>query len=148
MLGISRQTDYATRLVLHLACLEPGAQVAIAEIARVRKLPIPFVRRLVGLLVKAGLLSSCRGSGGGVRLARDAKDISLLNVVEAIEGQVALNHCVDNPEACVMAEHCPGHDAWTGVTRALAANLASIRFDTLARDPLGHLAAHAQAHAL
>jgi Rrf2 family protein len=147
MLGISRQTDYATRLVLHLASLEPGTQVAIAEIARIRHLPIPFVRRLVGQLVKAGLLTSCRGSGGGVRLSRPSHDISLLDVVQAIEGAIALNHCVDHPEACVMADHCPGTGAWTGVTRALVANLAAIRFDTLASDPIGHLAAHAQVHA-
>lgn len=148
MLGISRQTDYATRLVLHLAALEPGTQVAIAEISRVRHLPIPFVRRLVGQLVKAGLLSSCRGSGGGVRLARPAHDISLLDVVQAIEGQIALNHCVDNPEACVMADHCPGNSAWTGVTRALSQNLADIRFDALARSSRGHVAAHVHVHAI
>ena len=147
MLGISRQTDYATRLVLHLAALEPGTQVAIAEIARLRQLPIPFVRRLVGQLVKAGLISSCRGSGGGVRLARPAHEISLLDVVQAIEGAVALNHCVDNPEACVMADHCPGNSAWTGVTRALAENLQAIRFDELAAGPTGHVAAHVHAHA-
>ena len=146
MLGISRQTDYATRLVLHLASLEPGTQVAIAEISRIRRLPIPFVRRLVGQLVKAGLITSSRGSGGGVRLARPAAEITLLDVVQAIEGAIALNHCVDHPEACVLAEHCPGNRAWTGITRALEANLSAIRFDALARGSEGHQAAHARLH--
>lgn len=143
MLSISRQTDYATRLVLHLACLEPGTQVPIAEISRLRLLPIPFVRRLVGLLVKVGVLSSTRGSGGGVRLARAPQDISLLDIVEAIEGELALNLCVGNRKACVLAEGCPGQDAWAGATRVLAQHLASVRFDTLANEPDGHRAAHA-----
>jgi Rrf2 family protein len=146
MLGISRQTDYATRLVLHLACLEPGTQVPIAEISRLRLLPVPFVRRLVGQLVKVGLLLSTRGSGGGVRLARPARDISLLDVVEAIEGTIALNHCVGDGDACVLSEHCPGQSAWTGATRALVQHLASVRFDALASGPDGHRAAHAGVH--
>ncbi len=146
MLGISRQTDYATRLVLHLACLEPGTQVAIAEISRLRLLPVPFVRRLVGQLVKVGLLASTRGAGGGVRLAKPAKDISLLDVVRAIEGDVALNQCVNNLEACVLAEHCPGQSAWAGATRVLVQHLASVRFDVLALGPDGHRAAHAGVH--
>jgi len=54
MLGISRQTDYAARVVLHLACLAPGARVPIADIAKNRMLPLEFVRRIVGELVKAG----------------------------------------------------------------------------------------------
>ena len=147
MLGISRQTDYATRLVLHLACLEPGTQVAIAEIAKVRLLPVPFVRRLVGLLVKEGLVSSSRGSGGGVRLARPAQEISLLDVVQAIEGPVALNHCVGSPQDCGLSEHCPGHSAWTGATQLLTQHLASVRFDVLARCADGHRPAQLGIHA-
>ena len=64
MIGISRQTDYAARLVLHLAALEPETQVSIAEISKLRLLPVAFVRRLVGSLVKAGVLLTARGSGG------------------------------------------------------------------------------------
>jgi len=143
MLGISRQTDYATRLVLHLACLEPGAQVAIAEIARLRLLPVPFVRRLVGLLVKVNVLSSTRGAGGGVRLARHPSEISLLDVVQAIEGPIALNQCVGAPKFCVLSEGCPGHGAWTTATQVLVQHLASVRFDTLANGPEGHRVAHA-----
>jgi Rrf2 family protein len=142
MLGISRQTDYATRLVLHLACLEPGTQVAIAAISKLQLLPIPFVRRLVGLLIKADILKSTRGAGGGIRLARPAGDISLLDVVEAVEGTIALNQCVADRKACVMAEHCPGQSAWSGATRVLTGHLGSVRFDALAHGTQGHVAAH------
>jgi Rrf2 family protein len=120
--------------------------VAIAEISRLRLLPVPFVRRLVGQLVKVGLLTSTRGSGGGVRLARPAREISLLDVVQAIEGTIALNHCVGNETVCVLSEHCPGQSAWTGATQALVQHLASVRFDALAAGPEGHRAAHANLH--
>ncbi|HPC84309.1 MAG TPA: Rrf2 family transcriptional regulator [Thermoanaerobaculaceae bacterium] len=132
MIGIARHTDYAARVVLHLACLEPGAQVTIAEIAENRLLPAPFVRRVVGKLVAAGLLVSTRGMGGGVRLARPAADISLLDVVMAMEGGVALNHCVDNPKACPLAARCPVQRAWTEATRQLEATLGAVTFDQLA----------------
>ena len=72
MIGISRQSDYAARLVLHLACLEPGTRVSIPEISKTRLLPAPFTRRLVGSLVKAGILQTLRGTGGGISLARPA----------------------------------------------------------------------------
>ena len=62
MLQIARHTDYASRIVLHLACLGPGAQASIAEIAEQRMLPAYFVRRLIGKLVQGGILATSRGS--------------------------------------------------------------------------------------
>jgi Rrf2 family protein len=132
MIGIARHTDYAARVVLHLACLEPGTQVTIAEIAEKRLLPGPFVRRVVGRLAEAGLVATTRGMGGGVRLARPASEISLLDVVIAMEGGLALNHCVDNPKACPLAAACPVQRAWTDATRQLEATLGAVRFDQLA----------------
>jgi Rrf2 family protein len=132
MLGITRQTDYAARVVLHLSCLEPGARVTIAQIARQRLLPVAYVRRVMQRLVKAGLLITTRGMKGGVRLARPASEISLLDVVRAVEGHVVLNRCVDNPKACPLAATCPVQRAWTQATRSLEATLATVRFDQLA----------------
>jgi len=132
MTGISRQTDYAARIVLHLACLEPGARATIADVAARRLLPAPYVRRVMGKLVKAGLLRTTRGMGGGVQLARPASKISLLDVVRAMEGGVALNRCVDNPRACPLAATCPVQRAWTAATRQLEGNLDAVRFDQLA----------------
>jgi len=132
MIGIARQTDYAARIVLHLACLEPGARVPIAEIASKRLLPVPFVRRLVGKLVAAGLLASARGMHGGVRLACPASKISLLDVVQSLEGPIVLNRCVDNPNACPLTETCPVQRAWSDATRTLEDTLRSITFNRLA----------------
>ncbi|HLO67441.1 MAG TPA: Rrf2 family transcriptional regulator [Holophaga sp.] len=146
MLGISRQTDYAVRVVLHLACLEEGAQVSIAEISQARDLPMPFVRRLIRPLVAKGILASARGSAGGLRLARKAAEISLLEVVRAMEGEVALNHCVDGHKGCPLSTACPVQSVWAGATQALERHLEGIRFDALAVGPHGHVVAHQKIH--
>jgi Rrf2 family protein len=142
MLQIARHTDYAARIVLHLACLDEGQQASIAEIAKQRLLPAPFVRRLIGKLVKGGILATVRGSGGGIRLGRPASEISLLDLVRVMEGPIALNHCVDNDHACPFTTQCPVQTAWTDATRVLEAQLATTRFDVLATGPEGHKAAH------
>jgi Rrf2 family protein len=142
MLGIGRHTDYAARLILHLACLEPGTRVTIAEVAAQRLLPTAFVRRLVGKLTRVGILATVRGLGGGIRLGKPAAQITLLDLVNAMEGGVALNHCVDNLHACPLAVHCPVQSAWSEVTRTLEGSLAKVTFASLAVDSPRHVDSH------
>jgi Rrf2 family protein len=142
MLQIARHTDYAARIVLHLACLGEGDQASIGEIAEQRLLPEPFVRRLIAKLVKGGILATVRGSAGGIRLGRPASEISLLDLVRVMEGPITLNRCVDNDHACPFTTQCPVQTAWTVATRALEVQLAASRFDVLANGPEGHKAAH------
>ena len=108
MLQIARHTDYAARIVLHLACLGEGAQAAIAEIAEQRRLPEFFVRRLVGKLVQGGILASNRGASGGIRLARPAAQITLLDLVRVMEGPIALNRCLEPGPHLPVRRHLPG----------------------------------------
>lgn len=144
MLQIARHTDYAARIVLHLACLGEGAQASIAEIAQQRQLPEFFVRRLIGKLVRGGILVSSRGAAGGIRLARPAGAISLLDLVRVMEGPIALNPCLEPEHICPMRSGCPVQGAWAEATRALETSLAAVRFDALAGDPTGHRQAHLQ----
>jgi Rrf2 family protein len=143
MIHIARQTDYAARLVLHLSGLDIGASSSIAEISGQRRLPVPFVRRMVARLVAAGILRTARGSGGGVSLGRPAAEISLGDLVDAMEGPIALNECVHEPGACPFGRRCPVQKAWTEVSRALSRHLASIRFDRLAHTGAGNAGAPA-----
>lgn len=132
MQGIGRHTDYAARIILHLATQEPEALVPIATIAERRLLPVPFVRRIVAKLAAARLIDTVRGSGGGIRLARPPAEISLLDVVRAVEGGVVLNRCVDTPHSCPLSTACPVQREWTRVTRNLEADLTTVRFSELA----------------
>lgn len=133
MIGIRRHTDYATRIVLHLSMLREGAKITAEEVARKRLLPRAFVRRIVRRLGAAGILSTTRGAGGGISLSRPPAEISLFDVVEAMEGAPVLNACADNPEACPLAVLCPVQTAWKGATRRMAVSLKSVRFDRLAK---------------
>jgi Rrf2 family protein len=105
MQGILRHTDYALRVVFHLAALGAGARVQVKDIAERRLMPAPFVRRVVARLAANGILSTVRGSGGGVRLARPADAISLLDVVRATRlleehlGSVAFADLLKPPKA-------------------------------------------------
>jgi Rrf2 family protein len=133
MIGIGRHTDYATRIVLHLSMLEEGTKITAEEVARKRLLPRAFVRRIVRRLGEAGILRTIRGAGGGISLARPPSKISLFDIVQAMEGSLVLNACVDNPDACPLAVLCPVQTAWTGITEQLADSLKSVRFDRLAK---------------
>ena len=143
MIRIARQTDYAARLLLHLVSLGEDASASIADISAQRLLPMPFVRRMVAKLVAAGILTTTRGSKGGVQLGRPAAQISLGDLVQAMEGPIALNDCVHLPNACPFMRDCPVQKAWVGASAALAQHLASIPFDALVTATDGHAAAHA-----
>ncbi|HLP03467.1 MAG TPA: Rrf2 family transcriptional regulator [Opitutaceae bacterium] len=145
MISIGRHTDYAARLILHLAALGDDVQVTIREVAAERLLPMPFVRRLISQLTKAKILTAVRGAGGGIRLARPAAEISLLDIVDAMEGGVSLNRCVHDAKACPLAGNCPIHCVWGDVNRQLKENLSAVRFDALARTPK-HMTAHLKLH--
>lgn len=131
MQGILRHTDYAARVVFHLASLGDDARVQVKDIADRRLMPAPFVRRVVARLAAAGILRTVRGSGGGVRLGRPAAGISLLDVVRAMEGGIVLNRCVSDPGACPFSDACPVQRAWCDATRRLEEQLGGVTFADL-----------------
>jgi Rrf2 family protein len=133
MFTIGRHTDYAARIVLHLACLKPGTRVTAREIAAKRLIPPAFIRRIISRLSAAGILATTRGSGGGIALAREASQISLCEVVEAFEGPLSLNGCVVEPGDCPLSVTCPVQGAWVKATRLLSGHLSEVRFGDLAR---------------
>lgn len=136
MIGIGRHTDYAARVILHLAALGEGGHVTVREIAEHRLLPSAYVRRIVARLAAAGLVTTIRGQRGGVRLGRSADRISLLDVIRAMEGGIVLSRCVDEPHTCPLAEFCPVQRAWTSATRELERHLGSVVFSDLVRGPV------------
>lgn len=133
MIAISRQTDYACRIILHLAMLPASSRVTVQEIAKRRIIPRVLVRRLATQLAKARLLTTARGKGGGISLARLPSEISLLDVVEAMEGPLVLNMCTVNPQVCPLMEACPVHDEWVRARALLVEELGQATFDKMAQ---------------
>ncbi|MEJ5199386.1 MAG: Rrf2 family transcriptional regulator [Anaerolineae bacterium] len=133
MLTINRETDYAARVILHLALQPPGSRATAREIARQRLIPAALVRRVVTRLAAAGLIVTARGSDGGITLARPPAEITLLDVVEAMEGPLALNQCTVEPQFCPLMVVCTVHQAWMRARDTLRADLSRVTFADLAQ---------------
>lgn len=128
---ISRRTDYGVRVILDLSAVPQNARVSTQEIAERQNIPSPFLAKIVSQLSLAGLVTTFRGAGGGVTLARPSEEISLLEVIEALEGPIRLNRCVIQPEACPESEHCLVHDIWVKAQAELTSLLDATTFDEL-----------------
>ncbi len=117
MLQISNATGYSLRVVLALVqSHENNGVMTITEIAAAREIPEAFLRKLLRSLINAGIVESKRGYSGGIRLARPPADITVLDVVEAVEGKMGLNECVTKPSICEFVEECPMHEVWMETT--------------------------------
>lgn len=126
---ITRQADYAVRAVLYLAKIGPEMRAATSQIAHEQQIPPSFLAKIVSQLSVAGLLQTSRGARGGVSLARSPEQISLLEVVEAIDGPILLNECVAGNGACTFGDDCPMQPIWCDAQSELVHRLKSTTFD-------------------
>jgi Rrf2 family iron-sulfur cluster assembly transcriptional regulator len=117
--------EYAVRAMMHLASLPKGTVAQIPDISREWDIPEKFLRKIVAKLTKGGLLLSHRGAGGGISLAKSAGKITLLDVIELIEGPLALNRCLINPQFCGRTKSCTVHLVWCEAKTAMRCILNS-----------------------
>jgi Rrf2 family protein len=126
---LTRQADYALRCVLEVARHE---RLSAAEIARRQGLSPSFVAKIVSTLARAGILETHRGAAGGVQLGRPATGITLLDVVQAVEGPIRLTRCVRTPPACDLVDRCPLAPVLQGAQAALLDALGVTLHEVLA----------------
>ena len=129
---ITRQADYAVRAVYHLSKLGPESRAATSHIAEEQHIPPSFLAKIISQLSVAGLLHTSRGARGGVSLARDPEEISLLDVVEAIDGPILLNECVADSSGCTFTKDCPMRPIWCEVQQHLVERLGGTNFAEIA----------------
>lgn len=129
---ITRQADYAIRAVRYLAKQGTEKRSATSTVAKEMKIPPSFLAKIISQLSIVGLLHTSRGARGGVTLARDPSEISMLDVVEAIDGPILLNECVGDPGNCVFIDDCLAHPIWMEVQETLVKRLRETKFDQLA----------------
>lgn len=125
---ITRQADYAIRAVLYISKLEHNQRAATSQIAKHQHIPPSFLAKIISQLSIAGLLQTSRGAHGGVTLARRPEEISMLDVVESIDGPIALNECVTDQNACSFGEDCPMRSIWCDAQEDLVQRLRSTTF--------------------
>lgn len=122
---LSNLADYAVVTMSAAARHCGGGRVSAGELASETGLPAPTVQKVVTKLTAAGLLRSVRGAGGGLQLARPAAAISVADIVEAVEGPIALTQCVDAQE-CEFESGCSVKPHWPVINNALRGALAAI----------------------
>lgn len=116
---LTRAADYAVRVMIHLAGLPAEGRTSRTELARVADVPEPFLAKILQSLVRSGLMTSQRGVSGGFTLGRAASEINMLHVIEAIEGPLFLNRCVNPGEGCQRFEWCAAHHLWVEAQAAM-----------------------------
>ncbi|MBI2330943.1 MAG: Rrf2 family transcriptional regulator [Chloroflexi bacterium] len=124
---ITRQADYAVRAVLHLA-RNGETRTATSVIAEEQRIPPSFLAKIISQLSIAGLLHTSRGARGGVTLAREPKEITLLEVIEAIDGPIQLNECVGDTGTCSFDDNCPLRPVWCEAQEQLVNRLKGTNF--------------------
>jgi Rrf2 family transcriptional regulator, nitric oxide-sensitive transcriptional repressor len=129
---VTRAADYALRATLTLTALPPGARLCLSELADECEVPPAFLYKVLSSLARSGLLASHRGVTGGYELTARARDSSVLDVVEAVDGLPLLNTCVLSG-TCHRAQACPGHPVWIQAQERVREVLAGARLADLAR---------------
>jgi Rrf2 family protein len=130
---ITRQADYAVRSMIHLAALPLNdGRVSTATISKAEAIPLPFLTKVISRLATAGLVTTSRGMGGGVSLARPPVEITLLQVVEAVDGPIVLNHCLLRSGTCAREPFCAAHDVWDEVQTHFVQELNAVTMRELA----------------
>lgn len=126
MLRINRETDYATA-ILSLMARDPLARYSAAWLSAKRCLPAPVVSKILKQLVRAQLLISHRGVKGGYSLARPAEEISIAEVINAIEGPIALTDCIEGGDiACQYSAHCAVSHNWSRINDVFQTALEAV----------------------
>lgn len=130
---VTRESDYAIRSVLYLA-RQPFNKVSfVNEIAEEYEIPRSFLAKILQKLVKAKIVRSYRGVKGGFSLAKQSREITFLDVLESVEGKLAMNVCLVDRKRCSFSRHCPSRDVWSTVQNTIAVSLKKVNFEDLAK---------------
>ena len=132
---LTNTADYAVRAMIHIACLPESAVALRADVARTYGIPSSFMAKILRQLVRAGLLQSSRGVHGGFALARPASEINLLEVIEAIEGPLALTDCMREGPGCEWGDECPANLIWQEVQTGMGESLRRATLEALVSAP-------------
>jgi len=134
MLRITKQSDYGIVLMTLFAGAGGGRVHSTRDLAAGAKLPLPTVSKILKALARAGLLQSHRGVKGGYRLARDPAEISVEEIIRALEGPIAITECIDGPNECEIERTCPVRTNWQRINGAVTDALAAIRLSEMAAE--------------
>jgi FeS assembly SUF system regulator len=144
MIRLTRQSDYGIVLMTRLAA-QPELGQSAPDLAMALEIPLPMVSKTLKLLAKAGLLVSQRGAKGGYSLPRPASEISIADIIEALEGPIAITDCTDetlSAHDCSRESICSVRDHWHVINRAVSRALSAVSLADMVHPPPSQTLVH------
>jgi FeS assembly SUF system regulator len=133
MIRITKTTDYGIVLLTYMAD-DPERRYNAPELAHEVQLPLPMVSKILKILARDGLLASHRGVNGGYALSRPPRQITVSEIITALEGPIAITECIDDgPGECVQEAVCPLRSNWQLINAAIRGALDGLRLSDMAR---------------
>jgi FeS assembly SUF system regulator len=133
MLRVTKIADYGIVMLTYLAA-HPGTTHNARDMARATRLPLPVVSKVLKLLAREGVLESHRGTKGGYGLARHPRDISVAEIIRALEGPIAVTECTDRVNGdCDFETRCPVRTNWQRINTAIHQALEGITLEEMAQ---------------
>lgn len=130
---LSRKIDYALRAVEYMSSQPRKKPVQLEEIAKAQGIPEKFLSKILQTLVRSGILESVRGYGGGYWIGKPCKQVTIQNIIEAVDGPIAINHCTGKKIRCRQVEKCRMHDVMKNVQDAMLSILGNTTLADIAR---------------
>ncbi|HKW52442.1 MAG TPA: SUF system Fe-S cluster assembly regulator [Stellaceae bacterium] len=134
MIILSKLADYGVIVASHLAA-DQERQMTAAALATEARLPRATVAKVLKALAHAGVVAGARGAAGGYRLARPATEISVAEVVAAIDGAIGLTQCTTHTPSCERSDFCPTRLPWQRINHAVAAALGAMSLAEMVPPP-------------
>ena len=119
---VTRETDYAVRTVMYLA-KNRDRMASVTEVANAMHIPKSFLAKLLQRLVRSHILISLRGVKGGFQLAQKPSEITLLSIVEAVQGPAGINLCAIDSKRCKLSSTCSVHPVWVEIRKEVEKRL-------------------------
>lgn len=127
---LSTKGRYAVMAMVDIGLQEGSRPVSLADIAERQEISQDYLEQLFGKLRRNGLVESARGPGGGYRLAREAGEIAIAEIIAAVEEPMRVTRCEgDAIDGCVKGERCCTHDLWSSIGRQVSVFLANVTLD-------------------
>jgi Rrf2 family protein len=131
---LTRAADYAVRVMIHLATLKPGERVSLPGMVAATGAPDSFLSKVLQSLTRARLITSRRGPAGGFEISVPGRRASMRDVIEAVDGRMCLNVCLNERRSCPRKDWCPAHPVWIRAQAAMLEVLGTAMIADLAAD--------------
>lgn len=138
LMQLTRAADYAVRAMIHFATLPPERRITRDALADATGVPQSFLGKVLQSLVRAGFVVSRRGQEGGFALGVDSTKVSIVEVIEAVEGPIALNLCLMSGESCNEQAWCGAHRVWMRAQQAMLGVLRSASIADIAAQTVSY----------